>query len=162
MRRSVDGGRTWSTQKTLFDFGDDVVGNPCPVIDRDTGVIWLLLTSNPGGVVEKQIMNGERGAVRTVWLSSSKDDGESWREPEDITTHVKRDEWGWYATGPGIGIQLRNGRLIVPCDHSRIEGRTLRYLTLSTVTITGHIGVSAALSLAGRMNVKWLRSPTDP
>jgi sialidase-1 len=124
VRRSVDGGRTWSTQKILFDFGDDVVGNPCPVIDRDTGAIWLLLTSNPGRVVEKQIMNGEPGAVRTVWLSSSKDDGESWRDPVDITTHVKRDEWGWYATGPGIGIQLRNGRLIVPCDHSRIEGRS--------------------------------------
>jgi sialidase-1 len=124
MRRSVDGGRSWSPQKTLFDFGGDVVGNPCPVQDRSTGVIRLLLTSNPGNAVEKQIMNGDAGAVRTVWLSSSKDDGVTWREPVNITTAVKRDDWGWYATGPGIGIQLRNGRLVIPCDHSRIEGKT--------------------------------------
>ncbi|MBN1909094.1 MAG: exo-alpha-sialidase, partial [Pirellulales bacterium] len=26
-------------------------------------------------------------------------------------------DWTWYATGPGAGIQLRNSRLIIPCDH---------------------------------------------
>ncbi|HPP54759.1 MAG TPA: sialidase family protein, partial [Thermoguttaceae bacterium] len=30
---------------------------------------------------------------------------------------VKKPEWTWYATGPGCGIQLRSGRLLVPCDH---------------------------------------------
>jgi sialidase-1 len=28
-----------------------------------------------------------------------------------------RDEWRWYATGPGVGIQLQSGRLLIPCDH---------------------------------------------
>src|SRR5690606_28816004 len=23
----------------------------------------------------------------------------------------------WYATGPGAGIHLRDGRLVIPCDH---------------------------------------------
>ncbi|HKS36508.1 MAG TPA: sialidase family protein, partial [Verrucomicrobiae bacterium] len=31
----------------------------------------------------------------------------------------------WYATGPGVGIQLRSGRLVIPCDH--IEAGTKRY-----------------------------------
>jgi sialidase-1 len=122
LRRSGDGGHTWSPQKVLFDFSRDVIGNPCPVQDRNTGVIWLLLTSNPGDVTEKQIMAGEDGAVRTVWLSSSKDEGLSWSPPVNITAQTKRRDWGWYATGPGIGIQLSSGRLVIPCDHSRIEG----------------------------------------
>lgn len=34
----------------------------------------------------------------------------------DITGQVKRPDWTWYATGPGHGIQLRTGRLLIPCD----------------------------------------------
>jgi sialidase-1 len=124
LRRSTDLGKTWSPQKMLFDFGGDVVGNPCPVVDRSTGKIWLLLTSNPGNAVEKDIIGGAAGVRRTVWLSSSKDDGLTWSKPVDITAQAKRDDWGWYATGPGIGIQLRSGRLVVPCDHSRNEDKT--------------------------------------
>jgi sialidase-1 len=30
---------------------------------------------------------------------------------------VKKSGWTWYATGPGVGIQLRSGRLVVPCDN---------------------------------------------
>src|SRR4029077_4139453 len=37
-------------------------------------------------------------------------------------SEVKDLSWTWYATGPGIGIQIRKGahkgRLVVPCDHS--------------------------------------------
>ena len=35
---------------------------------------------------------------------------------------AKRPDWGWYATGPGVGIQLQQGthvgRLLIPCSHS--------------------------------------------
>ncbi len=31
----------------------------------------------------------------------------------------QRDDWGWYGTGPGAGIQLASGRLVVPCYHTR-------------------------------------------
>jgi sialidase-1 len=31
---------------------------------------------------------------------------------------VKQADWTWYATGPGVGIQLKSGRLLVPCDHA--------------------------------------------
>ena len=38
--------------------------------------------------------------------------------PREISSSAKRDGWTWYATGPGIGIQLRSGRLIIPANHA--------------------------------------------
>jgi len=68
-------------------------------------------------VPEKNILPGLEGATRTVWLTYSKDDGLSWAPPVEVTRSVKRPEWSWYATGPVNGIQLRSGRLVIPCDH---------------------------------------------
>ena len=59
----------------------------------------------------------EGNATRTVWVTSSSDDGATWAEPQEITPSVKRSDWTWYCTGPGHGIQLRSGRLIVPSHH---------------------------------------------
>ncbi len=118
MKRSTDHGATWSSQRVLFDQGRDTIGNPCPVVDRRTGVIWLLATANPGNATEKQIRASEPGATRTVWVTHSQDDGETWAPLTEITAAVKKPEWTWYATGPGAGIQLRGGRLVIPCDHN--------------------------------------------
>lgn len=117
VKRSTDGGLTWSSAITVADLGEDTVGNPAPVVDRRTGTIWLLLTRNPGQVRERDILPGLSGPTRTVWLTYSKDDGRSWAPPVEITAAVKRPEWSWYATGPVNGIQLRSGRLVIPCDH---------------------------------------------
>ncbi|MBI3698377.1 MAG: exo-alpha-sialidase [Acidobacteria bacterium] len=119
LRRSFDNGKTWTPAQVVADHDEDTVGNPCPVVDRRTGVIWLLLTQNPGQMTQKQIMASEPGATRTVWVTRSADDGATWASPVEITSAVKDPEWTWYATGPGIGIQLRSGRLVIPCDHAR-------------------------------------------
>ena len=116
MKRSSDRGATWPAQRVLFDKEADTIGNPCPVVDRRTGTIWMLLTSNPGNATEKQIRASEPGASRSVWVTHSKDDGETWAPLTDITAAVKKPEWTWYATGPGVGIQLHSGRLLIPCD----------------------------------------------
>jgi sialidase-1 len=126
VKRSADGGRTWSKAITVADFGPDTIGNPAPVVDRRTGNIWLLLTRNPGDVQEKRIMAGISGPTRTVWVTHSKDDGLTWAKPVDITASVKLPDWSWYATGPVNGIQLRTGRLVIPCDHNRRDA-TRRY-----------------------------------
>lgn len=118
LRRSFDRGKTWSPTQKVADRGKDTIGNPTPVVDRKTGTIFLLLTSNPGSATERQITDRAPGAVRTVWITHSTDDGASWSPPVDITSQVKRPEWTWYATGPGNGIQLRSGRLVIPCDHN--------------------------------------------
>lgn len=117
LKRSADGGRTWTETQIVADHGPDTIGNPCPVQERSTGIIWLPLTHNPGNKNEKQIRAAEPGATRSVWITSSRDDGVTWVKPVEITATTKPENWTWYATGPGVSIQLANGRLVVPCDH---------------------------------------------
>jgi sialidase-1 len=65
---------------------------------------------------KKDIVHSRDGS-RNVWVTSSRDNGATWETPREITASVKRPEWTWYATGPGVGIQLSSGRMIIPCDH---------------------------------------------
>jgi sialidase-1 len=118
LRRSFDRGKTWSRVEKIADKGSDTIGNPTAVVERKTGTIFLLLTANPGTATERQVTEAAPGAVRTVWITRSTDNGASWSPPADITAQVKRPDWTWYATGPGNGIQLRSGRLVIPCDHN--------------------------------------------
>ncbi|MCA8974774.1 MAG: exo-alpha-sialidase [Planctomycetes bacterium] len=121
MRRSSDGGATWSKLAVVWDDGDNTCGNPCLVVDRTSGAILLLATHNLGRDREHQIIAGESEGTRTVWLLRSDDGGRTWSKPKEITATAKRPDWTWYATGPGAGIQLERGehagRLVVPCDH---------------------------------------------
>jgi sialidase-1 len=107
LRRSLDGGTDWLPTQVVHEEGGaakTTIGNPCVVIDRDTGVVWLTLCRNN----------------RDVLLMSSRDEGATWSAPQDITSSVKDPSWGWFATGPGHGIQLSHGRhrgrLVIPCD----------------------------------------------
>lgn len=110
LRRSTDGGKTWAPMQIVYEEGGDAkitIGNPCPVVDRDTGRIWLPFCRNNDKVL----------------VTYSNDDGATWAKPTEITDSVKESGWGWYATGPGVGIQLERGehkgRLIIPCDHRK-------------------------------------------
>lgn len=115
LRTSDDNGQTWSAPRTILREEGMTCGNPCPVVDLDTGTIWLWLCKNLADGGETLITQGQ--APRTVWLCRSDDEGETWSAPADMTSLVKLPTWTWYATGPGHGIQLRTGALVVPCDH---------------------------------------------
>jgi sialidase-1 len=121
VRRSTDGGETWSDSAVIWDDGPNTCGNPCAVVERETGAIWLLMTWNAGDIPEPRIQSGFGSASRLVFVTHSSDDGKTWSAPREITSNVKEPAWSWYATGPGAGIQLERsthrGRLVIPCDH---------------------------------------------
>lgn len=124
LKRSDDGGKTWGPLQVVWDDGDNTCGNPCPVVDRSTGTIWLPLTHNLGQDKESQIVDGTSKGTRTAWITRSEDDGVTWAKPIEITTTTKDPKWSWYATGPGVGIQTRDGRLVIPCDNKADKGKT--------------------------------------
>ena len=125
LKRSRDGGKTWSALQVVWDEGANTCGNPCPVVEKATGTIWLLLTHNLGTDTEAMIVDGKSKGTRTVWVTKSDDDGATWAKPVEITATTKQADWTWYATGPGVGIQLRTGRLVIPCDN-KVAGTKAR------------------------------------
>jgi sialidase-1 len=106
VRRSEDGGASWSEIEVVWDDGANTCGNPCPVVDPATGEVVLLATRNLGVDHEPRIIDGTSKGTRTVWVLRSADDGRTWSAPEEITATAKRPDWTWYATGPGAGIAL--------------------------------------------------------
>lgn len=122
LKRSTDGGKTWGAQQLIWSDDENTCGNPTPVVDRDTGIIWLLTTWNSGVAKEKEISYQASRNTRRVFVTHSADDGLTWSKPEEITSSVKLPGWGWYATGPVNGIQLtrgeHRGRLVIPANHS--------------------------------------------
>jgi len=123
LRRSTDGGKTWEKMQIVHEAGGRAavtIGNPCPVVDRETGTIWLPFCRN-----------NDR-----IFVTHSTDDGKTWAKPVEITKDVKKPEWGHghYATGPGHGIQLSSGRLVIPCDaHLAVKKMNWRTDTFSLV-----------------------------
>ncbi len=105
LRRSTDHGRTWSKLQIIAEQGELTINQPCPVIDHQTGTIWLPLCrgSKPG------LGNAE------VLLMKSTDDGQTWSRPVSIHQSVADPSWTFIGTGPGHGIQLKSGRLLIPC-----------------------------------------------
>ncbi len=113
LKRSYDGGQTWGTLELVYEEGDTAtitIGNPCAVVDKDTGRIWLAFYRNN----------------MRVFIGYSDDNGVSWSEREEITEGVVPAEWYRGGTGPGVGIQLEHepyvGRLIIPCWHQYYDG----------------------------------------
>jgi sialidase-1 len=122
LKRSENQGRTWSSQQIVWADGENCCGNPAPVVDSATGFVWLLTTWNLGTDRERDIERGTGHDTRRVFVTHSEDQGRSWTKPVEITSSVKKPEWGWYATGPINGIQLihgpHKGRLVIPANHS--------------------------------------------
>lgn len=106
MKSSADGGITWGPLQKLWSDGKGTCGNPCPIVDQQSGDIIVI------GTYEND----------RVMIMRSTDDGSHWSAPRDITTMVKSPDWAWYATGPVHGIQIAHGahrgRIVIPCNHT--------------------------------------------
>lgn len=102
LKRSFDGGRTWGPQQVIHsESGDTTIGNPVPVHDRRTNITWLAFCRN----------NDQ------VFITKTHDGGATWDAPREITSSVKKDDWNWYATGPGHGLITSTGRIVIPANH---------------------------------------------
>jgi iduronate 2-sulfatase len=123
MRRSTDGGETFSQAKQVAHMGPRLPRNPhMPESKRgkDMGGPDEQTVNNPMAIA------GKDGLVHMVYCVEyvrafymvSKDDGLSWSDPVEITYAMDqfRGELDWQAiaSGPGHAIQLANGRLMVP------------------------------------------------
>ncbi len=106
-KRSRDFGNTWSDVLILYSnstsqLNFNTIGNPSPVQDKNTSKIWILFCKN-----NKQI-----------YSTYSIDDGTTFALPPTELSQVNNPQWNWVATGPPNGLQLSNGRMIVPIDWS--------------------------------------------
>ncbi|GAA2116417.1 sialidase family protein [Streptomyces synnematoformans] len=126
LRRSTDGGDTWTASQVVLSGDGDTRGNPAPVVDRESGRISLLSTHNPGADDTR----------RTPYLQHSTDNGRTWTPARSMAAELSRPEWDrWYATGPGHGLQLATGehagRLLVGGNHQGLDGRQGAHLVYS-------------------------------
>jgi sialidase-1 len=117
LRRSTDGGNTWEASRQIAHFGErlqgnphkakggekeQTVNNPVAIVDRETNALHFLYCIN---------------YARCFYMKSD-DDGLTFSSPVEITQAFEafrgKCDWKVLATGPGHGLQLRNGRLAVP------------------------------------------------
>jgi sialidase-1 len=121
VKRSEDGGKTWSDLIMVWNDGVNTCGNPAPVLDEETGEIHLLATWNHGSDDIGPINDGTSLDTRRAYVIKSSDKGLTWSAPREITSTVKKPNWRWYATGPGSGMQVSHGthkgRMVVGCDY---------------------------------------------
>ncbi len=129
MSRSTDGGRSWEPMRVIMDFGNDRrwlgdgVGDPCVLVDRQTGTLWvagLWSHGNHGFHGSGPGLDPEETAQ--VMLVRSDDDGLTWSEPINITRQVKDPAWRLLLQGPGRGITTRSGVLVFPVQYVDADG----------------------------------------
>ena len=125
LRRSFDGGLTWTAQQVVWSDGANTCGNPTVVQDRTNGRTWLFLTWNNGQDTQAAIQAGTSIDVRKVYSCFSDDSGVTWSAPVSRFGEVQPPTTRWDATGPGRGIQIVSGsypgRLIIPANGRNIQ-----------------------------------------
>uniref|UniRef100_A0A8C6SZS2 exo-alpha-sialidase n=1 Tax=Neogobius melanostomus TaxID=47308 RepID=A0A8C6SZS2_9GOBI len=103
--------------------------NPCPVYEKNSKTVFLFFICVLGNTTEKwQICTGEN-KTRLCYVTSG-DNGQTWSEVRDLTESVIGEtihNWATFAVGPGHGVQLENGRLIIPAYAYYIPCRCFSY-----------------------------------
>ncbi|WP_165367693.1 sialidase family protein, partial [Phytoactinopolyspora endophytica] len=118
LRRSTDGGETFEPSQVVVPSDDGQSwGNPSAVVDEETGDIFLffgLSLQDDGNTT----CSGDR---QEIYMVRSSDDGQTWTDPVEMPELFEGNEYEWtlHGPGPGHGIQLDDGRLVMQALHRR-------------------------------------------
>ncbi len=108
MKKSTDGGKTFEDNRILLDsHGTHCYINPVPLYDSVTKRLFLFYAINRNNTQTKN------------YIIHSDDGGESWSETQDITDILVASGMTFNIPGPGHGVQLKDGRLIVQFWHRK-------------------------------------------
>ena len=107
------------------------IDDPCLLLDEWTGDLMLFGTWHHGGRRSAAEEGGfAPDSTGQMMMSRSTDDGLTWSEPVNITHQVKDPAWKSLLEGPGIGITMQDGTLVVPLqfrDSEDIYSATVIY-----------------------------------
>lgn len=101
LRRSTDGGKSWEPMRVLVESGTETVNNPVAIAGRKAGEIHFLYCLNYARAFHMRSMDGGRTFSKPVEITAA------------FASLRGAYDWNVIATGPGHGIRLQNGRLLV-------------------------------------------------
>lgn len=104
-QRTFGYGFNWDRMRVVLPGNGNGAMQTTPVVDRDSGTIWLCCYMAIGG----SAAHYKDSYAGRVVLTKSVDDGQTWSAPIDVTEAV-----GPFNAGPGVGIQLSDGRMVIP------------------------------------------------
>ena len=99
--------------------------NPCPVFERISKRLFLFFICLKGQIPECKLKPGQ---TRLCYVTST-DCGENWSDLTDLTSSVMDSNFTNYQTfavGPGHGIQLSSGTLLVPAYVKVGSGKSVK------------------------------------
>lgn len=109
MRRSDDGGRSWSAVETLRAVSEGGVGDASLLVDRRNGRVWCFHAYGPPGVG----FNTGPASLQ-VHAITSDNDGQTWSPPRDLTAQLRDPSWRSLFATSGTHIQTRRGTYLLP------------------------------------------------
>jgi N-acetylneuraminate epimerase len=119
MRRSTDGGLNWSPAQPMAEAPGPLLRNP--VLGTKATALPITTYNNPVAISDDPNIVHFIYCVeyQRCFHQRSEDDGLTWSAPLEITDSAfaafrKDFDWKVIATGPGHGLRLRSGRLVVP------------------------------------------------
>lgn len=106
LKRSVNCGASWEAARYIerSDNGE-CWANPTAITDRVTGRLFVFYALN------------DRNVTTRMFYKVSTDEGLTWSDRVEVTGLVQgQNHYGWslFLPGPGHGVQLRDGRLVLP------------------------------------------------